>query len=75
MLLQLWTGWKKVIAIVGAFQSRVLLSLFYFLLLMPYAIAAKCLSDPLRLRRPTGDTNWVPWHSRPADLTEAGRQY
>ena len=72
---RLWEGWKKLIHVVGAFQSRLLLSLFYFVIVMPYALIAKWTSDPLRLKRPVDDSNWVPWHDRPANFSEASKQY
>lgn len=75
MLTRLWAGWKKAIHVVGAFQSRLLLSVFYFLILMPYALFAKCTSDPLQLRRPKGDSNWVPWDAKSGDLAHSSKQY
>ena len=72
---RLWEGWKKLIHVVGAFQSRLLLSLFYFVIVMPDALFAKWTSDPLRLKRPTEGTNWEPWVARPATVEEATKQY
>jgi len=72
---RIWQGWRRGVAVVGAFQSRVLLSLFYWVVLTPYALLTRYLGDPLRLRRPKEATNWVPWQARTEDLTEAQRQH
>lgn len=51
MLRRLWQQWKVIASTIGTFQSRVLLNAFYFLVLAPFALAVKGLSDPLRLAR------------------------
>ena len=75
MLERLWEGWKRLLHAIGAFQGRLLLSLFYFLVVMPYAVVSRLTSAPLQLRRPRDDSNWVPRQERPADLADARKQY
>jgi len=50
ILKALWGRWKLVAHKIANFQSRALLFIFYYLVLGPFALAAKALSDPLRLR-------------------------
>jgi hypothetical protein len=51
MLHRLWARWKVIARTVGNFQSRVLLSIFYFFFLAPFGVGVRLSSDPLRLRR------------------------
>jgi len=70
-LKRLWTAWKSIAHVIGDFQARVLLSLFYFVVLGPFALGLKMFSDPLGLRR----TSSVRWLVRDEGATTAGRQF
>jgi hypothetical protein len=48
---QLWDGWARVARRIGDLQARLLLSVFYFVVLGPFALGVRLGSDPLRLRR------------------------
>ena len=63
----LWTRWKRIAHVIGTFQARAILTLFYFILLAPFALGLRCLSDPLRLKRGVRH-GWLP---RPAAGDEA----
>ncbi len=56
----LWELWKRAAKKIGDFQARVLLTLFYFVVLAPFALAVRWGSDPLALKAgaPRG------WHPR-----------
>jgi hypothetical protein len=56
----------------GSMLSRVLLTVLYFGLLGPFALAYRSFADPLRLRRPA--SNWVAWRRENEDLRSARRQ-
>jgi hypothetical protein len=45
----LWAQWKVLAHKIGGFQSRLILSVFYYVLFMPFAMGVKLFSDPLRL--------------------------
>lgn len=66
--------WKVVARKVGDFQSRLLLSLFYFFILGPVALLFRCCSDPMHLRSSTLK-GWMK-HDGPRgkSLEEARRQ-
>jgi hypothetical protein len=53
-LRRLWQGWKRLGRKIGDFQARVLLTVFYFVILAPFALAMRWLADPLGLKRPGG---------------------
>ena len=41
-----WTRWIKVATVIGDFQARVVLSLFYFLIVLPFGLAVRLFADP-----------------------------
>lgn len=68
-----WSGWKRVARAIAEFNSRVLLTLLYVVLLMPFGLGLRLVADPLRRRKPVA-TNWIPRAEAPATLGEARRQ-
>lgn len=71
----LWGRWKIIALKVGTFQSRMLLALFYFLVIPPFAAIIKIFSDPLRLKKSPP----VKWHPKEAGqedfFQESKRQF
>lgn len=68
---RLWKSWLAVGHRIGTFNSRVILTVFYFLVIMPYAVAMRLFGDPLHLKHKG-------WHSRTTkDLTlkDVSRQF
>jgi hypothetical protein len=49
-LRELWAAWKKIARKIGDFQARVLLTIFYFVLLAPFAVIMRRTSDPLAIK-------------------------
>ena len=68
-----WSGWKKVARAIGEFNSRVLLTLLYIVLLIPFGLGLRLVADPLRRRKPVA-SNWIVRAEAPATLEEARRQ-
>ena len=58
-LRRLWERWKVVAHVIGNFQARVLLTVFYFAIVPPFAVIVKLLKDPLSLRVPPGASYWM----------------
>ena len=50
----LWKRWKVIGRKIGDFQARLILSLFYFVVLAPFAMGVKFFSDPLLLKSTRG---------------------
>ena len=73
MLRRLWERWKRVAHIIGNFQSRVLLTLFYSLILAPFAVGVRLLSDPLQLRR-QNRSHWLRREESPAHGRDGARR-
>jgi len=51
MFRRLWERWKGIAHTIGMFQSRVLLTLFYCLIIAPFGLGVRLFSDPLHLTR------------------------
>jgi hypothetical protein len=71
MLKRAWQAWNRIAHAVGTFQARVLLTLFYAVLVFPFGVFARLFSDPLRVKcRPNqwlehpADTHDLPWAKR-----------
>jgi hypothetical protein len=60
MFRALWRGWLVVARKIGQVQSFLILSLVYFLVMVPFALAVRHVLDPLGLRVAT---SWR-WLSR-----------
>lgn len=71
----LWERWKIIAHKIGDFQARLLLSVFYFTVLVPFAVGVKVFSDPLPLHGATAGS----WLDRPEaegnTATVARRQF
>ena len=74
LLHRLWRGWKRIAHKIGDFQARVLLTIFYFVIVAPFALAVRLFADPLALKSTTARG----WRARtpgaPA-LEQARRQF
>jgi hypothetical protein len=64
--------WKRVAHAIGNFQARVLLTVFYTIVVFPFGIVVRLFSDPLRIKhRPT---HWLNHPDEDHDLRWAKRQ-
>ncbi len=70
---RLWERFKWLMRKVGDFQARVIFSLLYFVLLLPFAAGVRLLSDPLRRKR-HHTSNWVSGKAWSEGLAELRRQ-
>jgi hypothetical protein len=46
-----WEAWKKIAHKIGNFQARIILSLMYGIFVLPFGLAARLFSDPLRIKK------------------------
>lgn len=69
---RIWEAWKRLAHRIGNFQARVLLTVIYSVLALPFGLAVRWLADPLRVkRRPIA---WSERSSDPTDFEWARRQ-
>jgi len=75
---RIWRVWTDFSRRMGGFQSRVLLSFFFFIVVTPFALLVKVFSDPLRIKRgarKSGETYWLPKKEVNAQPDEFRRQF
>ncbi len=73
MLKALWRGWLVVAKKIGEFQSRVILSLVYIVVIAPFALAVRLFSDPLGLRS-APSWHWLSRDSQSSPNLDSVRQ-
>src|SRR3972149_1780486 len=47
---KLWEWWKRVARKIGDLQARIILTIFYFIILGPFALAIRLGCDPLAIK-------------------------
>ena len=72
MLKRAWQTWKRIARKIGNFQARVFLSVFYGLIVLPFGLAARLFSDPLRIKK--RPTQWLEHPDEAYNLPWARRQ-
>lgn len=76
MLRNLWSHWLTLARKIGQFQSRIILTLFYFVFVTPFGLAVRLFADPLHVRRRSlygAQSGWQPRKTHDVDLA-AGRK-
>ena len=72
MLKRLWQGWKKIAHVIGDFQARILLTVIYAVIVLPFGVLFRLFSDPLRIKHPSA--SWLDYPHNPSDMEWARRQ-
>ncbi|HUO16163.1 MAG TPA: hypothetical protein VMX38_14355 [Verrucomicrobiae bacterium] len=67
-----WQAWKDLAHKIGNFQARVILSIFYGILVLPFGLAARWFSDPLRIKK--RPEQWLDHPNEAYDLEWARKQ-
>ena len=68
-----WEKWKIFGHKVGNFQARLILSVFYFVLVCPFAAVVRFFSKPLRLKI-SHSSNWFPHEGGGEDIMSRARR-
>lgn len=75
LLKKVWQSWGNFSKRMGNFQSRIVLSLFFFILVSPIALAVKMFSDPLRVKHQSNESHWLPKMKTKVDLEQSRKQF
>ena len=68
-----WTGFSKRM---GSFQSRIMLSFFFFIIISPAALIIRVLGDPLQIKKKkTMDTYWLAKAPSSTEIEDYRRQF
>jgi hypothetical protein len=73
VLKKLWQGWKRIARRIGDFQARVLLTIIYIVLVLPFGLAVRFFADPLRIKKPP--TGWLARSDAPVNMEWAHKQW
>ncbi|OGY27619.1 MAG: hypothetical protein A3F33_00800 [Candidatus Woykebacteria bacterium RIFCSPHIGHO2_12_FULL_43_10] len=69
----IWKKWKSFGRVVADFQARVLLSFFYFILLLPVGLAVRIFSDHLKIKD-SSKVGWEKWDPRADTVAQSRSQ-
>ena len=69
-------GWMRAAAVIGEFNSRVILGVFYYLVMAPLGIVRRLFGDPLDRRLGDRTTSvWVKRERQPVERERYERQF
>ena len=69
---KLWAGWKRIAHAIGNFQARILLTIIYAVLILPFGLAVRFFSDSLSTKnRPV---KWMDYPGVASNLEQARHQ-
>lgn len=69
-----WERWRIIARINGDYVARFITNLFFFTILVPFAIVAKLFTDPLGLRQ-SGTSHWKTRKPVGVSIDEARSQF
>lgn len=68
-----WERWQIVARVNGDYVARLLVNVFYFTIMVPFALGVKYMTDPLGLRNPAA--RWLDRKPVGTTLDEARSQF
>ena len=71
----IWSAWKKFGQAIGDFVARVVLTVFYFTVFVPFGIGVRLFGDPLRLKPPVDGAVWQSRDEVDTSLDAGRRQF
>jgi hypothetical protein len=71
-LKSLWKSWVRVAQWIGNFQARVLLTILYAVVLLPFGICLRLFADPLRTKEPPA--KWLSRSRQTINMSWAHKQ-
>ena len=75
ILKKFWSGWLRFGHFMGDIVARVVMTLFYFTILLPFGVIVTLFSDPLDLKHKDKQPAWHPRTTGDRTLEEARRQF
>jgi hypothetical protein len=68
----LWSAWKRIAHKIGNFQARVLLTILYVIVVLPFGLIARLFSDSLQIKK--RPTKWTEIPVEVHDMSWAQKQ-
>ena len=73
-LRKFWEAWKRFGQLIGDFVGRVVLTVFYFTLFVPFGLGVRLFGDPLALSR-RGPGKWLERATHDLSLDDSRRLF
>ena len=73
-LKKFWHAWKRFGQVMGDFIGRLVLTVFYFTLFMPFGLGVRFFGDPLALH-PAGPSKWLERTTKDLTIDDTRRLY
>lgn len=70
----LWQIWMKIARVIGDFIGRLVLTVFYFTIFLPFGLGVRLFGDPLDLRH-NKTAGWIERITPEAKIDEAHRLF
>jgi hypothetical protein len=70
-----WGKWQELSRKSGELLARIVLTIFYFTVVLPFGLSRTFLGDPLRIKRSDAPHTWLARQTRDRTLEDARRQY
>ena len=74
ILRKVWHAWKQIGQWIGDQLGRIVLTLFYFTLFVPFALGVRIWGDPLAMRQ-KGGVNWLERQTHDLTLDDSRRLF
>ena len=75
MLRKLYQKWMVIANAIGNFNSRVVLSILYALVVLPFGLLVKIFLDPLRIKRSARGKGWSDVEAPTLTVEDGRRQF
>jgi hypothetical protein len=75
LLHKFWQAWKRFGQFLGDILARVVLTLFYFTVFVPFGLSVTLLSDALQIRWPGSSPLWLSRQTGDRSINDARRQF
>ena len=73
-LRKVWQAWKRIGQAIGDTIARVVLTIFYFTLFVPFGLGVRFLTDPLGIRQ-RGRSKWLERTTHDQTLKDSRRLF
>lgn len=70
---QIWKKWRGFGRAMGDVAARILMTVFYFTVTLPFGIGVRLFADPLRLK--STEARWLARENKQATIEDARRLY
>ena len=72
---RVWATWRRIGQFIGDLIARLVLSLFYFTLFVPFGLGVRLFGDPLDIKAKASPSWWLARAARDLGLDDARRQF